>query len=255
MKEKEADYRELLVEWTCGLIAAASISPFVAIVDQSIISNASGRKKLLDCIKQEFLTLSFRPLKFVKQPAFLWVFGVYSATYVTGNSIEWTCNQWERSSFFPKFAGSSLVNVSLSVMKDRSFTRLFGVSNPKPLPLGSYGLFSTRDSLTVLAGFSLPPLVAKELEQKFSLHSSTSLSLSQLFVPCAMQFFSAPLHLLGLDLYNNTHSFQKRVAFIRREYWSTSFARISRILPAYGIGGIINRKLRNTYKEYLGSSI
>ena len=67
-----------------------------------------------------------------------------------------------------------------------------------------------------------------------------------------MQLFSTPLHLFGLDLYNRPNiSLTERFSFIRTQYFKTAVARMSRILPAFGIGGIINRYTRIAGKEYL----
>ena len=61
-----------------------------------------------------------------------------------------------------------------------------------------------------------------------------------------MQLLSTPLHLHGLDLYNrNTAlSVNEKIAFVKREYLKTSLARMARILPAFGIGGVLNKKVR-----------
>ena len=37
---------------------------------------------------------------------------------------------------------------------------------------------------------------------------------------------------------------------VMREYFKTAMARIARILPAFGIGGIINKDLRTRAKAY-----
>ena len=61
-----------------------------------------------------------------------------------------------------------------------------------------------------------------------------------------MQLLSTPLHLHGLDLYNRntTLSVNERIAFIKKEYAKTALARMARILPAFGIGGVLNKKIR-----------
>jgi hypothetical protein len=64
-----------------------------------------------------------------------------------------------------------------------------------------------------------------------------------------MQFISTPMHLLGLDLYNRPtmNTFTHRISFIGKEYTKTAMARIGRIFPAYGIGGIVNQRLRQHF--------
>ena len=56
----------------------------------------------------------------------------------------------------------------------------------------------------------------------------------------------------GLDLYNRPNiGLTERFSFIKTQYVRTAIARMSRILPAFGIGGIINRYSRIAGKEYL----
>ncbi len=81
---------------------------------------------------------------------------------------------------------------------------------------------------------------------------------AQLTTPCAVQLVSTPLHLFGLDLYNRSAadiSGADRMRFIRREYTKTALARIARIFPAYGIGGVTNSFLRSTGRKHLGSQV
>jgi hypothetical protein len=53
------------------------------------------------------------------------------------------------------------------------------------------------------------------------------------------------MHLLGLDYYNNrTNDFGQRLIFLKREFPKTLVARMGRMTPAYGIGGVVNLKAR-----------
>ena len=65
--------------------------------------------------------------------------GVYSGTYIVANGIQAFYERKGESAQFPKFVGSSVANVSLSVMKDKAFARMFGTGEAKPLPFRSYG--------------------------------------------------------------------------------------------------------------------
>ncbi|CAM9732604.1 unnamed protein product [Choristocarpus tenellus] len=68
--------------------------------------------------------------------------------------------------------------------------------------------------------------------------------------PAAVQFLSTPLHLLGLDLYNNPKNLPaQRVSFITREYAASVTARIARIGPAFGIGGVGNTAFRKYFRS------
>ena len=87
----------------------------------------------MPCIINGFKTLFTHPVTFVKQPSFLFIWGVYSGTYVVANSIEALCDRSHTNPFFPKFIGSSITNVTLSVLKDKAFARMFGTTAPKPM--------------------------------------------------------------------------------------------------------------------------
>ena len=53
---------------------------------------------------------------------------------------------------------------------------------------------------------------------------------------------------MGLDYYNKRDSkFAERVMFIRGEYVKTVIARMFRMTPAYGIGGVLNLSLRKHF--------
>lgn len=73
-----------------------------------------------------------------------------------------------------------------------------------------------------------------------------------------MQFVSTPMHLLGLDLYNRQPpgglGWRERVARIRRDYVVSAFARMGKIVPAYGVGGVVNVRLRAELMEWLEGS-
>lgn len=82
---------------------------------------------------------------------------------------------------------------------------------------------------------------------------------AQFACPALMQFFSTPMHLLGLDLYNRQPPgglpWTERAARIRRDYISSSFARMGKIVPAYGVGGVVNVRLRSTLMQRLEARV
>ncbi|KAI9321199.1 hypothetical protein DFJ73DRAFT_922545, partial [Zopfochytrium polystomum] len=82
----------------------------------------------------------------------------------------------------------------------------------------------------------------------------------QLALPCAIQVVSTPLHLMGLDLYNHRSGaagagsgggFGARVGRVAKEYVPSTLARMGRILPAFGIGGVLNKWTRRTVNDAL----
>jgi len=219
------------------------------------VSNASGLEPLVPCLINGVKSLFTNPFYFVKQPSFLFIWGVYSGTYIVANSIEAICERRNQSSFYPKFIGSSAANVSLSVLKDKAFARMFGTGAPKPMKLISMGLFGTRDSMTILASFSLPGIIAAKMHADAGFSKASADTLAQLITPVSMQIFSTPLHLLGLDIYNRASaSSTQRVTFIQSEYVKTALARMARIFPAFGVGGVVNKSVRKYGKAFLISN-
>lgn len=242
------------VEWVAAILSALSIAPAISIIDKAIVSNASGKEKLLPCIANGLKTLSNKPMHFFRQPAFLMIWGVYSGTYIVANTTELMYERSERSAVMPKFIASSATNATLSILKDKAYAKMFGVGEPKAIPTITYALFATRDSLTILASFTWPKTIGKALDDQFSLGKQTSDNIAQVISPCMVQFLSTPLHLYALDRYNRPEpnvTFWNRVSRVRQEYVKTTLARIARILPAFGIGGIINKYLREFGKQLL----
>jgi hypothetical protein len=226
------------VETAAAGATAVSVAPIIAIMDKAIIAAAAGRESLAVGVAGGFRELFTRPVYFVKQPFFRWITFVYFGTYFIANNVHNACDLMKVDWQFPKFVSSSFANVTLSLFKDRAFTRMLGTVAPKPLPIPSYFLFTSRDSMTIAASFNFPPLVSEALQKRTGMAQATADFTAQLVSPCAIQFVSAPLQLLGLDLYNNPgKSVAERTSFIAKNYLGTALARVGRILPAFGFGG------------------
>lgn len=133
----------------------------------------------------------------------------------------------------------------MSMLKDRAFAKIYAVSGKPsmPFPKLSLAMFAVRDAATVAASFTLPPRITPWLKERSGLPHDVARGIVQLLTPLSAQIFTVPLHLAALDLYNNPQN-AERAAFIRREYTKTLFARWGRILPAFGIGGVINLQMQ-----------
>jgi hypothetical protein len=108
--------------------------------------------------------------------------------------------------------------------------------------------------MTILASFSLPGIISQYLQENQGYEKSTADFTTQLVTPVSMQILSTPLHLYGLDLYNRDIATQsERIKFIGQEYIKTTLARMARIFPAYGVGGVINKSVRKSGSAYLRS--
>ena len=79
-------------------------------------------------------------------------------------------------------------------------------------------------------------------------------SFCQLTLPVAAQFVAGPFHFLGLDFFNKQqHSvaLADRARSLYHGIGPVVAARIARIAPGYGMGGVWNTKLRTAWREAL----
>ncbi|KAJ3328205.1 hypothetical protein HDU93_001567 [Gonapodya sp. JEL0774] len=123
------------------------------------------------------------------------------------------------------------------------------------------------------AAFTLPTPLSHLLSTHFSLAPATSLTLAQLVLPCSIQLVSTPVHLAALDYYNHPSSpspssssspsasasgsgsgttIRDRTSRVAREYGKSVLARMGRVLPAYGIGGVMNGWVREQGRDLVG---
>lgn len=222
------------------------------------MENASGRSSLMSSILTSVRVLLTRPHTFLSSRPFRLISAVYFSTYFTANSIDTissTVNTKSPSHTAPslsKFAATSTVNMSLGLYKDSQFAQMFGTSAIKrSIPAASYALFALRDSMTIFASFNLPPVVAPMLSEGVEKAVGRA-SLAQIMAPAAVQILTTPLHLWGLDLYNRPRaSLGERVSLVGKNWAGSTAARMGRIVPAFGFGGVVNSKVRRRLMERL----
>ncbi|RFU82138.1 sequence orphan [Trichoderma arundinaceum] len=241
--------------------AGALIAPIITIIDRSIMENASGRNSLADSIRSSLRTLFLRPQALLLSRPCALVFALYGGTYMTANSLDTATSTITNrpastvTSGPGKFAASSAANVGLCVYKDQVFVRMFGPPGaiPRPVPLPSYVLFTLRDCLTIFASFNLPPLLAPWIDTRLSdkmRRYVSGLTTAQFLAPASVQLFSTPVHLLSLDMYNRpSGSWRERWQVVRSNWLVSTAARMCRIIPAFGVGGIVNLKMRRHFME------
>ena len=151
-----------------------------------------------------------------------------------------------------KFLATSTTNLSICLYKDAQFARFFGAAATattsaaastakRAVPKATLGLFAVRDMLTIFASFNIPPILGPMLG---------SLPAAQFLAPASVQLASTPLHLLGLDLYNRPRgeagspTRAERWKIVKRDWFGASLARMGRIVPAFGVGGVVNAAVR-----------
>ncbi|TFB00348.1 hypothetical protein CCMA1212_007673 [Trichoderma ghanense] len=254
----------LAADATSASCAGALIAPIITIIDRSIMENASGRNPLSTSLLTSLRSLLTRPQTILLSRPTALVFALYAGTYLTANvldtlsSVSSNSPAWHTTSGPAKFAASSAANVGLCVYKDQVFARLFGppgVSTPRPVSLPSYILFTMRDCLTIFASFNLPPLLAPRIDARLSeslKRNVSGLTAAQFLAPASVQLFSTPIHLLGLDMYNRpqgTTAWRQRWQVVRTNWLVSTAARVCRIVPAFGVGGVVNMKTRRHLME------
>lgn len=266
--------------------AAVVSSFFVAIpvctIDRAIVQSVAGTKPLGEGLKVGFKQIFTQPIQNLAQRCFFMVFGVYAGTYFTANSFESQIQRQEAleeaassssNLAWAKFLAVTAVNMSLAVSKDRAFAQMYGTISPSTLPMISWGCWITRDLLTIGAAFSIPKPLAEYLTQGsnpiVSNKHYAGLA-SQLFPVMLVQLASTPLHLTANDYYNfqanqprvvnpatgvvvsGRKTPQERLGLLVREGPKAFVARLGRIAPAFGFGGIYNAKIRGFARAKLG---
>ena len=207
-----------------------------------------------------FGTLLTRPHHFLSSRPFLLIYALYFGTYATANTIDTLSSTFQgqppdKTTAGPaKFLATSGANMSLCLYKDSQYAKMFGAKSSslvlptRPVPRASFALFALRDSMTIFASFNLPPLIAPLLPLSQAMEQQMSrASAAQFLAPASIQLLSTPLHLWGLDLYNRPGvSWRARVGRVGRDWLGSSLARIGRVIPAYGVGGVVNGRVRKS---------
>ena len=212
---------------------------------------ASPKVNMFKSAFKNFKSIFFTPRVFFTKPIFFIVCGVYGSTYVVANCIESFSKFQGRDPKYYKLAGTTVVNMGLGVLKDRWIAQNFNGKPPSSFPLISWTLFLLRDSMTIGAGFTLPPYFTDYLvDNNYFESRSLAAKVSQLVVPISAQFFLTPVHILALDLYNSKIStIAKRTKVITDIYVEATAIRWGRVLAAYGIAGIVNTGLRSILRD------
>jgi hypothetical protein len=222
-----------------------------------IIENASGRSCLRRSVQKSVWNLLLRPHTLLFSRPFALIFMVYSSTYLIANTLDTASstlyNQPAETTTagVPKFVATSSINMSLGLIKDSQFAKMFGpkTSVKRVIPPATYALFALRDSMTIFASFNLPPMIAPLLPLSEGVEKNVSrASAAQFLAPAAIQLASTPLHLLGLDLYNRSAmiGWRARLTKVRKDWLMSSLARMCRIIPAFGVGGVVNAGVRKS---------
>ncbi|TVY40749.1 putative membrane protein [Lachnellula occidentalis] len=247
----------LASDFISGFTAATLVAPLITIIDKGIMQNASGQATLKNSLKESLAAFVLRPHHLVFSKPFGLICMLYGGTYLTANTLDTITSTVQNrpatyvTSDTLKFAASSTANIGICLFKDQTFARLFGPGGPpRPVPLPSYALFTLRDCLTIFASFNVPPLLGPVISRNMSQEIQKSLSgqtIAQFLAPASVQIISTPMHLLGLDFYNRGQkgiSWGDRWTIVKKNWGVSAVARMCRIVPAFGVGGVVNAKMR-----------
>lgn len=233
------------------------VAPLITMIDKSIMQNASGQATLKNSLITSLTSFVLRPHHLLFSKPFALIVMLYGGTYLTANTLDTITStvQNKPATYVThdtlKFAASSTANVGLCLIKDRTFAKMFGTGGPpRPVPLPTYALFTLRDCLTIFASFNIPPMLGPVLHKSLSQEFRKSLdgqTIAQFLAPASVQLVSTPMHLLGLDLYNRGQkgvTWADRWSIVKKNWGVSVMARICRIVPAFGVGGVVNAKSR-----------
>ncbi|OAA57057.1 hypothetical protein SPI_07438 [Niveomyces insectorum RCEF 264] len=258
----------LAADAASGFTAASLVAPVIATIDRAIMENASGANTLGASLRASLRLLLRAPHQLVLTKPFALIVMLYGGTYLTANAVDTAASTRRNqpastvTAGTAKFAASSAANIGLCIYKDQVFVRLFGPPGvaPRPVPLPAYGLFALRDAMTIFASFIVPPRLGPYLQERVLSTDVqrlvTGATVAQFAAPALTQLVSTPVHLLGLDLYNRpwattaagdtggVHTWSQRFALVSKNWLVSTAARVCRIVPAFGVGGVVNTKMR-----------
>jgi len=283
---------QLYKEWPANLgeklagdvaIAAAvtaAAAPFLTVIDKALVQYSAGSHSLNSSIRSSVQAMVQHPVHYLKSPTFLWMWATYASTYAVANSLRTVTEHAEyrqaktvaaaaaktkkqggssQASTMAVFAGTTAMNASASMLKDRAYARMFGNAGQAAaaVPVASYAFWLARDFTTIGSSFILPAHVAAALQWHCDMAEPDAVKVAQLATPVAAQLVAGPLHYVGLDCYNRPSAGQSvvtvadRARFLYQGFAPVVAARMVRILPGYGIAGVYNTKFRSEWRDYL----
>lgn len=247
IKKKKNVSRRLGCDVLSAFTAGLCVAPLITPVDIAVTSAQSGKQKLFVAFSQQLKIMIVTPHKFLTDKPFLWIYAVYALTYAANNTIDSLCKIYHVNDVIPKLIGVTATNMTISILKDSALARYFGTKAPGRVPLASYVAWLFRDTLTIASAFIIPQRLALILQKKNDMKKERSEKVAQFSSPIMLQTVFLPIHLIGLDFYNvEKSSFSERLARIFKVYPTALPLRFFRMGAAYGIGGVGNKKFRNS---------
>lgn len=238
----------------CALAASLLVSPLVSIIDKCIVQEIGGTQAFMKAIGTATKEMVYTPKLFFGGLSFRMTAAVYFGTYAVANLSELALDTQKvrdddrRKTL--KVSAASVANISLLAWRDTVFAREFGGAKAPAAaaPLRTIGLFAARDAATMYATFYAAPRAALYLQNTANVERNVSELSMAIAVPVVTQVVTAPLHIHAMDFYSHPNgTTAERIACIKKEFGTVSFARGLRILPAFGIGSFSNNKFRENF--------
>lgn len=247
-------------------LATSNLRAQANLYRRAIMQNASGQAPIAKSLITSLKSFITSPQSLLVSKPFGLIFMLYGGTYLCANTLDTITSTLTHrpanhvTADFNKFAASSTANIGLCLIKDRKFAQLFGTGPPRPVGMPTMTLFALRDCMTIFASFNLPPVLGPHLQKELDkrgwglIGGQTG---AQFLAPAAVQVLSTPMHLLGLDLYNRGDNgkggkvpWSDRAKMVWKNWGVSTAARVCRIVPAFGVGGVVNAKVRRSGMEY-----
>ena len=137
--------RDLAADGVSAGVAAFMVSPFMVVVDKAVAQNASGEQQLWSSFFRSCRDMTRRPLAFVRQPAFGYIYCTIGGTYLACNLFTSLEEAWRESHVVAKAATMFAVNTTLSLWKDAAYAQLFSGKKPAPVPYPALAAWWLRD--------------------------------------------------------------------------------------------------------------
>lgn len=233
----------LAIDNGVALLGGFALSWVITPMDQAVMEKMSGKSTLINSLKNSGKQMATNPFSYARSPQYCYVFGTYLGTYMSKNMLDTYCKKTHQTAdhaAFLKFWGVFAVNGGLSVFwKDPGLAKLFGKSAAK-MPPTVYATWALRDGVHMLGAAVAPDWC----EQKFG-WTKDQWRVAQVLFPMLVQIVTTPIHLMGLDLYNEPNSaIGERVARVAKSYAPSTGLRMIRMFAPWSLGLLICRDLR-----------
>lgn len=219
---------------------------------RAVIESSTLLRPLTTTFLTTLQTTLLNPTHFFTSPSYRPMLLLYTGTYLAANASDTLTSlsstpplpATSTSTSAPKLAAVTATNLLLSLHKDTSFARAFGASAAR-FPAVAYPPFIVRDVITLTASFALPGVLAPHLPPELERVVSRTTA-AQLAAPALSQWAATPLHLFALDLHarRGRLGYGERWERVRKGWVGASVARMARVLPAYGVGAVVNGRVR-----------